>query len=48
MLSPGYSYDKAPINSIFWQGADAAAVPHDSFNRKAAWRFNLCRCFWNS
>jgi hopanoid biosynthesis associated radical SAM protein HpnH len=46
MLSPGYSYDKAPISSISWAGArPASCSPRFSATAQKAWKFNQSPLF---
>ena len=50
MLSPGYSYDKAPDQQHFLgKKQDPAAVPHDSVQPQAQLALQpVARCSWNS
>ena len=46
MLSPGYSYDKAPTSSISWDApARAACSARILSNRNPTWKFNLSPLF---
>ena len=49
MLSPGYSYDKAPDQQHFLgPGPHAPAVQRDSFQPEGRHGNSTCRrCFWN-